>query len=121
MTKTVKDFVLNSKSVNVRVLTNLLPTYFHCFFTYSFFCFPESQLYSQQDIVYFILCTLCQVDLALDVEKALPVMFRQRFATTQEEVYPNANKYWTIWSFWGQTVSPARAIYEAMNPEQVGT
>ena len=65
--------------------------------------------------------TLCQVDLALDVEKALPAMFRQRFATTQEEVYPNANKYWTIWSFWGQTVSPARAIYEAMNPEQVGT
>lgn len=48
-------------------------------------------------------------------------MFRQRFATTQEEVYPNANKYWTIWSFWGQTVSPARAIYEAMNPEKVST
>ena len=48
-------------------------------------------------------------------------MFRQRFATTQEEVCPNANKYWTIWSFWGQTVSPARAIYEAMNPEKVSS
>jgi len=59
-----------------------------------------------------------QVDLALDVEKALPAMLRQRFATTQEEIYPNANKYWTIWSFWNQTVTPARAINEAMNPEK---
>ena len=54
------------------------------------------------------------------MEKALPAIFRQRFATTQEDVYPNSNKYWTIWSFWNQTVSPARAIYEAMNPEKVG-
>ncbi|XP_073254183.1 uncharacterized protein [Porites lutea] len=58
------------------------------------------------------------VDLALDVEKALPAMLRQRFATTQEVVYPNANRYWTIWSFWNQNVSPARAINEAMNPEK---
>ena len=55
------------------------------------------------------------------MEKALPAMLRQRFATTQEEIYPNANKYWTIWSFWNQTVTPARAINEAMNPEKVGT
>ena len=46
-------------------------------------------------------------------------MLRQRFATTQEVVYPNANRYWTIWSFWNQNVSPARAINEAMNPEKV--
>ena len=46
-------------------------------------------------------------------------MLRQRFATTQEVVYPNANRYWTIWSFWNQKVSPARAINEAMNPEKV--
>ena len=70
---------------------------------------------------FFFFFIFIQVDLALDVEKALPAMLRQRFATTQEEVYPNANKYWTIWSFWNQTISPARAIYEAMNPEEVGT
>ena len=59
------------------------------------------------------------MDLALDVEKALPAMLRQRFATTQDVIHPNANKYWTIWSFWNQGVSPARAINEAMNPEKV--
>ncbi|XP_015765476.1 PREDICTED: transient receptor potential cation channel subfamily A member 1 homolog [Acropora digitifera] len=60
-----------------------------------------------------------QVDLALDVEKALPAILRQRFATTQEVIYPNGSKYWTIWSFWNQGASPARAFNEAMNPEKV--
>lgn len=59
-----------------------------------------------------------QVDLALDVEKALPAILRQRFATTQEVIYPNGSKYWTIWSFWNQGASPARAFNEAMNPEK---
>lgn len=66
-----------------------------------------------------LIVLLSKVDLALDVEKALPVMLRQRFATTQEVIYPNANRYWTIWSFWNQGITPARAIYEAMNPEKV--
>ena len=38
---------------------------------------------------------------------------------TQEVIHPNANKFWTIWSFWNLVVSPASAINEAMNPEKV--
>ncbi|XP_031561478.1 transient receptor potential cation channel subfamily A member 1 homolog [Actinia tenebrosa] len=60
-----------------------------------------------------------QVDLVLDVEKALPAMLRRRFVSTEEVVYPNENKYWTIWSFWNTgNTSPARIINDAMNPEK---
>ncbi|EDO38701.1 predicted protein [Nematostella vectensis] len=59
-----------------------------------------------------------QVDLVLDVEKALPAMLRRRFASKQEIVYPNKTRYWTIWSFWSRNTSPARAINDAMNPEK---
>ncbi|XP_020904043.1 transient receptor potential cation channel subfamily A member 1 homolog [Exaiptasia diaphana] len=60
-----------------------------------------------------------QVDLVLDVEKALPAILRRRFATQREVVYPNKMKYCSIWSFWNtRTTSPARTINEAMNPEK---
>ncbi|CAB4026727.1 transient receptor potential cation channel subfamily A member 1 homolog [Paramuricea clavata] len=58
-----------------------------------------------------------QVDLALDVEKVLPLFLRKKLVTMTETVYPNRERYRGIWSFWRQTLaSPAQVINDALYP-----
>ena len=58
-----------------------------------------------------------QVDLALDVEKVLPLFLRKKFVTMTETVYPNRESYRSIWSFWHQTLAtPAQVINDALYP-----
>ena len=41
-----------------------------------------------------------QVDLTLDVEKALPLQVQRRMVTMNESTHPNAAKGWSVFSFW---------------------
>ena len=53
---------------------------------------------------------LLQVDLALDVEKALPLSVRQKLLKIEETIQPNKDKAWSFWSFWRLKSSPLTAI-----------
>lgn len=41
-----------------------------------------------------------QVDLTLDVEKALPLSVQRKLVKIEERILPNAVKAWSLWSFW---------------------
>lgn len=41
-----------------------------------------------------------QVDLALDVEKALPISLQRKLIKMEQSIFPNAEKAWSVWSFW---------------------
>lgn len=48
----------------------------------------------------YFLSPLFQVNLTLDVEKALPLSVQQKFIKMEESILPNAQKSWNLWSFW---------------------
>ncbi|XP_066911304.1 transient receptor potential cation channel subfamily A member 1 homolog isoform X2 [Clytia hemisphaerica] len=50
-----------------------------------------------------------QVDLTLDVEKALPLSIQNKLIKTEELIYPNIDKGWSFWSFWS-VKSPTQAL-----------
>ena len=59
--------------------------------------------------------------MALDVEKVLPLFLRKKLVTMTETVYPNRERYRSIWSFWHQTLAtPAQVINDALYPARVG-
>ena len=41
-----------------------------------------------------------QVDLTLDVEKALPLSVQRNFIKMEESVFPNEERSWNLGSFW---------------------
>lgn len=50
-----------------------------------------------------------QVDLTLDVEKALPLSIQNKLVRTEELIYPNIDKGWSFWSFWS-VKSPTQGL-----------
>ena len=52
---------------------------------------------------------IMQVDLTLDVEKALPISIQNKLVRTEELIYPNIGKGWSFWSFWS-VKSPTQAL-----------
>eukprot|EP00794_Sanderia_malayensis_P000499 gene499-1145_t len=47
-----------------------------------------------------------QIDLALDVEKALPLTLRKKLLQIEEHIQPNAVRAWHFWAFWGSPFKP---------------
>ena len=57
----------------------------------------------------------------MDVEKVLPLFLRKKLVTMTETVYPNRERYRSIWTFWHQTLAtPAQVINDALYPAKVG-
>ena len=55
------------------------------------------------------------------MEKVLPLFLRKKLVTMTETVYPNRERYRSIWSFWHQTLAtPAQVINDALYPARVG-
>ena len=71
-----------------------------------------------------IISTLNQVDLAMDVQEALPTFIWRRSIIKKRTVYPNRNQGTAIsrayYSFIGTEQLAAQAITRALNPPKVG-
>jgi len=63
-----------------------------------------------------------QVDLTLDVEKALPISFQRKLIKIEESILPNAEKAWSVWSFWSlktpSSMNPKNTVVEQVRIQQ---